>query len=166
MPCLIPCGVDQDPYFRLTRDVAPKMHYRKPALIHLKFFLALQRPKTKMSASDKTSAIYLTDTPKEIKDKINKYAFSGGQATVEEHRAKGGDCDVDTSFQYLHYFLEDDEKLERIRKEYTSGEMLTGFLKKEAIEVSQKLVGDHQKRRSEITDEQVRQFMSSRILNF
>jgi hypothetical protein len=43
----------------------------------------------KMSASDANSAIFVTDTPKKIKDKINKHAFSGGQATVEEHRALG-----------------------------------------------------------------------------
>lgn len=43
----------------------------------------------KMSASDTTSAIFTSDTPKQIKDKVNRYAFSGGGATVEEHRAKG-----------------------------------------------------------------------------
>ena len=48
--------------------------------------------------------------------KVNKYAFSGGQATVEEHREKGGNCDVDISFQYLKFFLEDDERLEKIRQ--------------------------------------------------
>ena len=43
----------------------------------------------KMSASDTTSAIFTSDTPKQIRDKVNRYAFSGGGATVEEHRAKG-----------------------------------------------------------------------------
>lgn len=47
---------------------------------------------------------------------INKYAFSGGKDTVEEHREKGGNCDVDVSFQYLTFFLDDDEELEQIRK--------------------------------------------------
>ena len=42
-----------------------------------------------MSASDESSAIFVTDTPKAIKDKVNKFAFSGGGATVEEHRANG-----------------------------------------------------------------------------
>ena len=42
-----------------------------------------------MSASDTTSAIFTSDTPKQIKDKVNRYAFSGGGATVEEHRANG-----------------------------------------------------------------------------
>jgi tryptophanyl-tRNA synthetase len=40
--CLIPCAIDQDPYFRMTRDVAVRLNYPKPALIHSKFFPALQ----------------------------------------------------------------------------------------------------------------------------
>lgn len=47
---------------------------------------------------------------------INKHAFSGGKATLEEHRELGGDCSVDTSYQYLRFFLEDDEKLEKIKQ--------------------------------------------------
>lgn len=47
---------------------------------------------------------------------VNKHAFSGGRDTVEEHRRFGGNCDVDVSFMYLTFFLEDDDKLEQIRK--------------------------------------------------
>ena len=36
-----------------------------------------------MSASDPNSSIFMTDTPKDIKKKINSYAFSGGGATKE-----------------------------------------------------------------------------------
>lgn len=48
--------------------------------------------------------------------KINKYAFSGGGQTIEEHREKGGNCEVDVSYQYLTFFLEDENRLEEIRK--------------------------------------------------
>lgn len=51
---------------------------------------------------------------------VNKHAYSGGQATVEEHRELGGNCDVDIAYQYLTFFLEDDDKLEQIRKVRTS----------------------------------------------
>jgi len=51
-----------------------------------------------MSSSDATSSILLTDTPKQIKDKINKYAFSGGRQTVEEHRQLGADLEVDVAY--------------------------------------------------------------------
>lgn len=68
-----------------------------------------------MSASNPNTSIFLTDTPKQIKSKVNKHAFSGGQVTVEEHREKGGNCDVDIAYQYLTFFLEDDEKLLQIK---------------------------------------------------
>lgn len=156
----------QDPYFRMTRDVAPKLGFPKPALLHSVFFPALQGAQSKMSASDPNSSIFLTDTPAQIKNKINKYAFSGGGATTEEHREKGGNCDVDISYQYLRFFLEDDERLETIRKDYTSGELLTGYLKKELIGILQKLIADHQEARKAVTDEVIAQFTAQRPLQF
>lgn len=43
-----------------------------------------------------------------------KNAFSGGREDVEEHRRLGGNPDVDVSYQYLSFFLEDDEKLKKL----------------------------------------------------
>ncbi|KAK3875289.1 hypothetical protein Pcinc_019824 [Petrolisthes cinctipes] len=166
IPCLIPCAIDQDPYFRMTRDVAPRIGFQKPALIHSTFFPALQGAGSKMSASDETSSIFLTDTPNQVKKKINKYAFSGGRDTLEEHRELGGDCEVDVSYMYLSFFLEDDARLQEIRQEYSSGRMLTGELKAELIKVLQQIVKDHQERRKAVTDEVVKQFMTPRPLNF
>ncbi|XP_031640173.1 tryptophan--tRNA ligase, cytoplasmic [Contarinia nasturtii] len=164
--CLIPCAIDQDPYFRMTRDVAPRLGFPKPALIHSTFFPALQGAKTKMSASDTNSAVFLTDTPKQIKTKINKHAFSGGQQTVEEHRAKGGNTNVDVSFQLLRFFLPDDDELERIRVSYTNGTMLSGELKAKAIETLQPIVAEHQTNRKLVTDDVLDQFMAIRQLKF
>jgi len=64
-----------------------------------------------MSASDVNSSIYMSDTPAQIKNKVNKHGFSGGKETEEEHRMYGGDTEVDVSYQYLTFFLEDDEEL-------------------------------------------------------
>lgn len=164
VPCLIPCAIDQDPYFRMTRDVAPRLGYHKPALIHSTFFPALQGAKTKMSSSDPNSSIFLTDIPKQIKNKINKHAFSGGKDTVEEHREKGGDITVDIPYQYLTFFLEDDDKLAEIKEEYSSGRMLTGELKKILIETLQPIVAEHIERRKQVTDEMVAEFMKPRPL--
>jgi tryptophanyl-tRNA synthetase len=72
VPCLIPCGIDQDPYFRMTRDVAPKIGFLKPSLIHSKFVPGLKGPRSKMSASDPSSAIFVSDSPKEIANKVNQ----------------------------------------------------------------------------------------------
>lgn len=40
--CLIPCAIDQDPYFRMTRDAAPRIGGYKPALVESRFFPALK----------------------------------------------------------------------------------------------------------------------------
>jgi len=128
MACLIPCAIDQDPYFRMTRDVAhklvPKSHPLggKPALFHSKFFPPLQGAQGKMSSSNDSSAIFLTDTPDQIKDKINKHAFSGGHETAKEQREKGANLDVDVSYQWLTFFLHDDKKLAKIGDDYSKGQ--------------------------------------------
>ena len=73
IPSLIPCAIDQDPYFRLTRDVAHKLKYPKPALIHGKFIPSLGGAQTKMSASVEASSIFMCDTFKKIDKKVSAF---------------------------------------------------------------------------------------------
>ena len=146
----------------MTRDVSPRIGYAKPALIESRFFPALQGESGKMSASDANSAIFVNDTPKQIKEKVNKYAFSGGRDSIEEHRALGANLAVDVSYAYLSFFEFDDAKLEHIRNEYGSGRMLSGEIKAELVKVLQPLVANHQRARACVTDEIVRTFMSVR----
>ena len=53
---------------------------------------------------------------------------------MEEHRELGADLDIDVSYQYLTFFLDDDEQLEDIRVKYSKGEMLTGEVKKVLVD--------------------------------
>ena len=149
-PVLIPLGVDQDPHFRITRDVAQKINKVKPALIHNIMIPSLLGPGGKMSASDEKSTIYTTDSPEQVKKKINKYAFSGGQPDIDEHRKVGGDPDIDVSYQYLRIFFEpDDIKLKKIYDDYKSGKLLTGELKAILIEKINNFLSLHQEKREE-----------------
>ena len=150
-PVLIPLGVDQDPHFRITRDVAPKIDKPKPALIHNIMIPSLLGPGGKMSASDEKSTIYTTDSPEAVKKKINKHAFSGGQTNVDEHRKIGGNPDIDVSYQYLRIFFEpDDNKLKKIYDDYKSGKMLTGELKAILIEKINNFLSIHQEKREQV----------------
>ncbi len=133
-----------------------------------------------MSASIDASSIKVRDSPKHILKKINQYAFSGGKETLEEHREKGGDPEIDVSYQYLKFFLEvsvklsaftnyankakDDEELEKIRQDYKSGKMLTGELKKKCADELSKFCTGFQQRRAEVTDEILDRFMTPRPL--
>lgn len=96
-----------------------------------------------MSSSNENSAIFLTDSAKKIKDKINKHAFSGGGKTKEDQEKYGANLEVDVPYQYLRFFLEDDQELERIRENYSSGKMMTGEIKKILIDLLTKIVTSH-----------------------
>lgn len=143
---LIPVGIDQDPHIRLARDMSKKIKDFNLTQISSTYHLFMPGLSGgKMSSSDPTSFIALTDSPSEIKNKINKYAFSGGQATLEEHKKLGGNPDIDVSFQYLKFFFEpSDEKLSEIEENYKSGKLSTGELKKYTIEKIQEFVKEHQ----------------------
>jgi len=223
--CLIPQGIEQDPYFRLCRDISEPLGYNKPALIHAKYIPSLYGV-GKMSASKKkedqlkdqeekfkkeldeleklektrnledddkkrknklieylqpskakerqrlaelsqledssNSTIFMTDTPKQIKDKINKFAYSGGQETAEKQRELGANLDLDVSIKYLEVFLEDDNELDRIKEDYRTGKILTGDVKKIFIDVVQQLVKNHQVKRAQIDMDIVNKFISVR----
>ncbi len=150
MACLIPHAIDQDPHFRLTRDILPKLGYYKPASIQCRFLPGLRgMGEDGKLASSTGEAIYLTDGPEAVRTKINRYAFSGGQATVEEHRTKGGNPDIDVAYQWLTFFEEDDTKLKKIYNEYRKGTLLSGELKAILIEKLNRFLKEHQRRRKQ-----------------
>ncbi|MEM3074888.1 MAG: tryptophan--tRNA ligase [Candidatus Pacearchaeota archaeon] len=143
---LVPVGIDQDPFIRLTRDIAESFGFEKPASLYAKFIPSLHGG-IKMSASNEGN-IWLSDNEREVEKKIKKYAFSGGQATLEEHRKKGGNPNKDVSFQYLKIFFEEnDKKLEEIEKNYKTGKMTTGELKEYTIKKINNFLKEHQKRK-------------------
>jgi tryptophanyl-tRNA synthetase len=167
IPCLIPCAIDQDPYFRLVRENCNRMDQPspKPALIHSKFLTALQGAGGKMSASNPNSAIFMGDTEKQVKTKINK-SFSGGQETLELHKEKGGNPDIDVAYHYLKYFEDDGDKLIRLAEEYRAGTLMTGDMKKECINVVLAYVKRFQEARSKVTDKVLEEFMRPRKLEW
>lgn len=147
MPVLVPVGIDQDPHLRLARDISKRIK----GFIQLSSTYNLFAPglgRGKMSSSDTNSFIALTDSPSEVERKIKKYAFSGGRATLKEHQEKGGNPDIDVSFQYLKFLFEpDDEKLEKIYNDYKSGKMSTGELKEYTIKKINAFLKKHQRKR-------------------
>ncbi len=151
IPVIVPVGADQDPHLRLARDLSQRIkiyNFRQLSSTYHKFMPGLKGEK--MSSSDPTSFIALTDSLEEAANKIKKYAFSGGQATLEEHRQKGGNPDVDVAFQMLKYGLEpDDKKLAKIEADYRSGKLLSGEMKQLAIEKIMAFLKKHHNKRKE-----------------
>ncbi|HOW37160.1 MAG TPA: tryptophan--tRNA ligase [Candidatus Pacearchaeota archaeon] len=159
---LVPVGIDQDPFIRVTRDIAEHsdFNFEKPAAIHAKFIPSLYGD-AKMSCVDSLglNVIFLDDDKKTVESKIKKYAFSGGKDTLQEHREKGGNPDIDISFQYLKMFFEpDDKKLQKIHDDYKSGKMLTSELKQILIQKVNDFLEEHQKKKK-LAEKQIDKFI-------
>jgi tryptophanyl-tRNA synthetase len=148
-PTLVPIAVDQDPHVRVCRDVAAKRRHDvdKPGALLSKFLPSLGGP-GKMSSSDDAPSILLSDDRETVFEKIRTHAYSGGRPSVEEHRARGGNPDVDVSYLLLYYFFEEsDERVERLAREYRSGSLLSGELKEMAAEKVADFLDAHRERR-------------------
>jgi len=118
-----------------------------------------------MSASEPNTAIFLTDSPSEIKRKIQG-AFSGGKDTKEEQEKYGANIEIDVAYQYLTFFLDDDEKLKQIGDDYSSGKMLTSQVKKILIDILVEKVNRHQRNRDLVSEEMLDAFLTPKKLNF
>jgi len=146
VPALIPAAIDQDPYWRITRDIAQKLGYHKPAQIHCRFVPGLGKG-GKMSASEPETCIFTTDTPEQVKRKIWN-AFTGGKPTVKEQRKTGGDPYICSVFQYfLYLFEEDDEKIAELDKDCRTGGVICGDCKALLTERVNRFLKEHQVRR-------------------
>lgn len=147
---VVPVGIDQDPHMRLARDIARRLKVYGPLHLASTYHYFMPGLKGgKMSASEPTSFIDPMDDEKTVKNKINKYAFSGGRETLEEHRKLGGNPDIDVCYQYLRMlFEEDDKKLQKIHDDYKSGKMTTGELKAYTIEKINKYLTEFRKKKA------------------
>lgn len=156
---LTPIGFDQLPHANFTRDLASRMDFSLPSFTFHKLIPGLQGPNTKMSSSKPESYISFSDDEKTVENKIKKYAFSGGQSTIKEHKEKGGNPDIDISFIWLKYLFEDDDnKLEKIENDYRTGRLLTGELKEILIEKINKFLKEHNKKK-EMARKQLNKFL-------
>lgn len=148
---LVPIGPDEDAHLRICRDIADRMNYNKPSVLHLKFIAGIDGEK--MSKS-KNNAIFLEDDEKTIKKKINK-ALSGGQKTIEEHRKLGGNPEQDMSLQYLKAFFLEEKEAKEIEERYRKGEILSSEIKKLFEEKLLDFIKDFQEREKKLSNEEI-----------
>ena len=155
-PVLIPAAIDQDPYWRITRDIATKLGFYKPAQIHSKFLPSLSRD-SKMSSSRPETAILTTDEPEIVEKKVLA-SFTGGQATISLQKKLGGNADICPVYDYLKYFFDDEkESLERYLR-CKSGNLLCGECKSDLANNTRDFIIEFQRKRDEAKDK-VNDFM-------
>lgn len=166
--CLIPHAIDQDPYFRLSRDLSPRLNLPKPCSIMSKFLPPLMGMEGKMSSStNQEGTIFLLDDEKTIRNKIIRYAYSGGggDGSLADHKKYGGDPEKDISFQYLRYLEYDDNKLEKIRIGFAKGEISCGEMKILLLDKLIPLITEIQERRKNINQSVLQDFYADKEMN-
>ncbi len=133
-PTIIPCGVDQEPHIRLSRDLARKFKergYFSPSSLYQKLLPSLSG-KNKMSKSEPLGVINIPDF--ELKKKIMN-TLTGGRDSVDEQRKLGGDPDKCMIFElYKDHFL-NDESLEQVYNNCRKGKLLCGEDKINALRI-------------------------------
>ena len=150
VPCLIPAAIDQDPYWRVTRDVAPKLGYYKPAQIHCRFVPGLGRG-GKMSASMPETSIFTVDSP-ELAEKKVLGAFTGGRATIEEQKRLGANPDICSVFAYDYFSFMNDKEIEDLRLNCLAGNIMCGECKGILAERVKRFLKEHQEKREKAKD--------------
>lgn len=150
VPCLIPAAIDQDPYWRITRDVAPKLGYYKPAQIHCRFVPGLGRG-GKMSASMPETSIFTIDSPQVAAKKVMA-AFTGGRATIDEQRKLGANPDICSVFSYDYFLFMNQKEVEDLRYNCLAGNIMCGECKQVLAERVKKFLIGHQEKREKAKD--------------
>src|SRR5579885_1605396 len=150
-PVLIPAAIDQDPYWRVTRDIAEKIGFPKPTQIHSKFLPGLGM-QGKMSSSIPDTAIFTTDMEDAIDKKISN-TFTGGQPTVDLQRKLGANFNICPVFWYLRYFFDTEKESDERARKCRAGELLCGECKCNLKDATKPFIADFKKKREKARDQ-------------
>ncbi len=125
---------------RIERNLGG-MGLLQPSSTYHRFAMGLTGDK--MSSSKPNTTLFLSDSLDLVEKKI-KSAYSGGKATLEEHRKLGGNPEVDVAYQYLMFFFEsDDNVLTELNKNYRNGKILAGEMKQICIDAAKSWFIEH-----------------------
>lgn len=184
--CIVPCAVDQDPFFVLARRASRRVQavvrgglptagkqkgasVPPPATVYTTFLQSLKGPSAKMSSSHEAGGvIHLSDNAETVARKVRK-AYSGGAATlaelekrVKEGGASGGaavNLNVDVGFQLLRFFSANDDLVKDVEERYVAGKVNSGEVKALAAKVvNDELLAPWRRRRESITVDVIKEF--------
>ncbi len=149
-PVVVPIAMDQDPYMRLTRDIAGKIKVFKPASIYTKYLKGLTGEP--MSASKPETCIFTNDTPEIIKKKVWN-AFTGGRPTVKEQRELGGEPNKCVVFEWLTvYVFPDENEAKKHVEKCVAGELICGRCKEMLANALINILEQHNRRKNALKE--------------
>ncbi|MBD5352609.1 MAG: tryptophan--tRNA ligase [Muribaculaceae bacterium] len=159
----VPVGEDQAPMIELTREIVNRFnHVYGPTLVEPEILLpsnaaCMRLPgtdgKAKMSKS-LGNCIYLSDTPKEVKKKVNSMYTDPEHLTIDSPGHLEGNCpfiylDAFCSDEHFERYLPDYKNLQELKDHYTRGGLGDGTVKKFLINVLEEELAPIRERRKQ-----------------
>lgn len=137
MPGVIPVGIDQAPHIRMSRDVARRLKSKYgfflPAASYSKYTSSLDGS-FKMSKNEQIGKIEIPEKDRKELEKKLKKSLTGGRATMEEQKQKGGEVEKCVAYEYCkNHFIKDDKTLKQMQEECTTGKNLCGECKQKYL---------------------------------
>lgn len=134
--CIIIAGKDQDPFFRLARELAKRLGVQSPIIIYTKNVPGLDGS-DKMSTSVITSnPIFMSDSEIIIKNKVNLIKKVGA-GTLDELFDSGANLELDVPFKLIELFDKNESNVKLIKKYYEKAQPVCNT----EIELIKSLVG-------------------------
>ncbi|HNV01613.1 MAG TPA: tryptophan--tRNA ligase [archaeon] len=137
MPGVIPVGIDQAPHIRMSRDVARRLKteygFFLPSASYNKYTSSLDGS-FKMSKNEQVGKIEIPEKDRKELEKKLKKSLTGGRATMEEQKQKGGEVEKCVAYEYCkNHFIKDDKILKQMHDECISGKNLCGECKQKYL---------------------------------
>ncbi len=144
MPSVTSIGIDQDPHAKITRDVARRIDYNieLPSFLYFRHQGGLQKG-MKMSASEPYSAVFLDDSAKDVKYKIER-SFTGGRDTLNEQKKKGGRPDICKIYEFYKFHHPSDKFVLDIYTKCKKGKLMCKECKGKCVDFLNNFLKKHQ----------------------
>ena len=121
--CIIIAGKDQDPFFRLARDLAKRLGLPSPIIIYTKNVPGLDGSEKMSTSVMASNPIYISDSEKTIKNKINSIK-KVGTGTLDELFESGANLQLDVPFRMIELFDKNQANVTLIKKYYQKAQLV------------------------------------------
>ena len=118
--CIVIAGIDQDPFFRLARDVARRLGFNPPTILYTHSVPGLDGSPKMSTSVPESLPIFLNDGPKAIGEKVAKIKKVGA-GSLDELFQSGANLDIDIPFRLVQIFDTCSKNVALLKKAYTAG---------------------------------------------
>ncbi|MDR0744530.1 MAG: tryptophan--tRNA ligase [Holosporales bacterium] len=159
---LIPVGEDQLPMIELSNEIVRRFNrlYNSDVLVESEAVLSDTKRLIGIDGKSKASkslnnAIFLSDSEKNIKEKINNMYTDPNHIKITDP----GTVEGNVVFAYLDAFFEDKQELVSLKKQYTKGGLGDSVLKSLLNDVLQALLKPIREKRESILDDDIEKIL-------